>query len=34
MSDTGQHAIAAYRVEGRQLFFPDALASPGVAGGH
>jgi tungstate transport system substrate-binding protein len=34
MSDTGQRAIAAYRVEGLQLFFPDALPSAGAAGGH
>ena len=32
LSDTGQRAIAAYRVDGRQLFFPDALASAGGAG--
>jgi tungstate transport system substrate-binding protein len=32
LSDAGQHAIAAYRVDGRQLFFPDALESPGAAG--
>ncbi len=33
MSETGQRAIAAYRVEGRQLFFPDALALTGAVGG-
>jgi tungstate transport system substrate-binding protein len=32
LSDKGQRAIAAYRVEGRQLFFPDAPASAGSAG--
>lgn len=32
MSGAGQQAIAAYRVDGRQLFFPDALASAGSAG--
>jgi tungstate transport system substrate-binding protein len=33
LSDAGRHAIADYRVDGRQLFFPDALASSGAAGG-
>ena len=27
LSETGQKAIAAYRVDGQQLFYPDALAS-------
>jgi tungstate transport system substrate-binding protein len=31
MSETGQHAIAAYRVDGRQLFFPDMSTSAGAA---
>jgi tungstate transport system substrate-binding protein len=33
VSEAGQQAIAAYRVDGRQLFFPDALASAGASGG-
>ncbi len=28
----GQQAIAAYRVDGQQLFFPDAVATSGIAG--
>jgi tungstate transport system substrate-binding protein len=33
LSETGQKAIAAYRVDGQQLFYPDALASSSGAGG-
>jgi tungstate transport system substrate-binding protein len=29
ISETGQRAIAAYRVDGQQLFFPDAVATGG-----
>jgi tungstate transport system substrate-binding protein len=32
ISETGQGAIAAYRVDGQQLFFPDAAAPGGSAG--
>jgi tungstate transport system substrate-binding protein len=28
VSERGQQLIAAYRVEGQQLFFPDALEVP------
>ena len=31
-SEGGQQAIAAYRVDGQQLFFPDAVATSGIAG--
>jgi tungstate transport system substrate-binding protein len=30
-SDEGQEAIAAYRVAGQQLFFPDAIPQAGAA---
>jgi tungstate transport system substrate-binding protein len=32
ISEKGQQAIAAYRVDGQQLFFPDAVATSGIAG--
>jgi tungstate transport system substrate-binding protein len=32
ISEQGQQAIAAYRVDGQQLFFPDAAATSGTAG--
>ncbi len=32
ISESGQRAIAAYRVDGQQLFFPDAAATSGSAG--
>ena len=32
ISEQGQEAIAAYRVDGQQLFFPDAAATSGTAG--
>ena len=32
-SETGQRAIAAYRVDGQQLFFPDAAAKDASEGG-
>ena len=32
VSETGQRAIAAYRVDGQQLFFPDAAAASGSTG--
>ncbi len=32
ISEQGQQAIAAYRVDGQQLFFPDAVATSGSAG--
>ncbi len=32
ISENGQRAIAAYRVDGQQLFFPDAAATNGSAG--
>jgi tungstate transport system substrate-binding protein len=31
-AEGGQQAIAAYRVDGQQLFFPDAVATSGIAG--
>ena len=31
-SEGGQQAIAAYRVDGQQLFFPDAVATSGITG--
>jgi len=32
ISEKGQQAIAAYRVDGQQLFSPDAVATSGIAG--
>ena len=32
ISEQGQQAIAAYRVDGQQLFFPDVAATSGTAG--
>ena len=32
ISEKGQQAIAAYRVDGQQLFFPDAAATSGITG--